>query len=46
MSLFVIMKLVEVSSYRALLSEIFKYNFNLDWTKDPCQQLVNMYNFS
>lgn len=39
-------KLVEVSSYRALQSEIFKYDLNLDWTEDPCQQLVNMYDFN
>lgn len=39
-------KLVEVSSYHALQSEIFKYNLSLDWAEDPFQQLVNMYDFN
>lgn len=43
---FVMIKLVEVSSYHALQSEIFKYNLSLDWAEDPFQQLVNMYDFN
>lgn len=39
------MKIVKVSSYRAWQSEIFKYDLNLDQAEDPCQQLVNMYDF-